>query len=107
MSSTSATVQTVNSSRKRSVVLPSIDFSIRNFTMQSMKNSWKPILGLRQKVREGLVPLEVRKIKYPQIWFFYVLRIVPKEVGMTCDLYIYVSCNIYYFNTFRHKAVYQ
>jgi hypothetical protein len=74
--------------------------------MQSKKNSAKLILGSRQKVWEGLVPLELRKIKYPQVWLLYVLRIVPKEVRMTCDLHIYVSCNIYYFNTFRHKIVY-
>ena len=56
---------------------------------------------------EGLVPLEVRKIKYPQICFFNVMRIVPKEVGITCDLHIYVSFNIYYSNTFRHTVAYQ
>ena len=53
------------------------------------------------------MPLEVRKIKYPQMWLFYVLLIVPKEVRMTCDLHIHVSCSIYYFTTFRHKVVYQ
>jgi len=30
-----------------------------------------------------MVPLEARKIKHPQIRFFYVMRIVPKEVRMT------------------------